>query len=170
MSSILLSQKHGLNPTIPRCFYCGEDKNEILLPGAKGDRLAKELGYSDGEMPMRGLVFDKEPCNKCKEWMRQGIILISVDKLKTTDPSNPYRTGKFMVIEDDAMRRILTVDLERATPEQLPALQKMKRKNEELLTHILKARVYFIPDDTWEKIGLPMKGTKEAADASKDVS
>ena len=28
-----LSPKHGLNPLIPGCFWCGESKNEIALLG-----------------------------------------------------------------------------------------------------------------------------------------
>lgn len=32
-NSIRLSPKHGLNPSISVCFFCGEDKNEIILPG-----------------------------------------------------------------------------------------------------------------------------------------
>ena len=31
--SIKLSPKHGLNPTIATCFYCGKDKNELILAG-----------------------------------------------------------------------------------------------------------------------------------------
>ena len=31
--SIKVSPKHGLNPTIPQCFWCGKDKSEIALLG-----------------------------------------------------------------------------------------------------------------------------------------
>ena len=37
---IKLSKKHGLQPTIPLCPYCGKEKNEIALLGAAGDKLA----------------------------------------------------------------------------------------------------------------------------------
>ena len=141
MSSIRLSPKHGLNPTIPKCWFCGEDKNEIMLPGVQGDRIAKAMGYSDGQMPMRGLVFDKQPCDKCQQWMKQGIILIGVDKDRSPDKQNPYRTGKFAVITEDAARRLF--------------------KPEELLQHILKARVAFIPDEVWTAAGLPVKDVSE---------
>ena len=33
MDSILLSPKHGVNPTIPVCFWCGREKNEVALMG-----------------------------------------------------------------------------------------------------------------------------------------
>src|SRR5574344_1275048 len=66
--AISLSEKHGLNPMIPKCFVCGEDKNIIALMGRlPGDR----------EAP-RNAVIDREPCGKCKEYMKAGVILISV--------------------------------------------------------------------------------------------
>ena len=42
--SIRISEKHGVNPTIPICFYCGEDKNEVALLGKL---------HGDKEAPMR---------------------------------------------------------------------------------------------------------------------
>lgn len=38
MSSIKLSPKHGVNPTIPVCFFCGKPKNEIALMGRMGGK------------------------------------------------------------------------------------------------------------------------------------
>ena len=36
-AGIKLSPKHGLNPTIPVCFWCGEERNEVALLGHIGD-------------------------------------------------------------------------------------------------------------------------------------
>jgi hypothetical protein len=91
---IILSPKYGANPAIPRCWFCLEDKNEIILAGRmKGDM----------EAP-RGAVWDKSPCDKCAEWMRQGIILIGV-KDNQPKSDNPERSGHFIVIREDAIRR-----------------------------------------------------------------
>ena len=36
--SIAISPNHGLNPSIPSCFFCGKPKNELVLFGKlKGD-------------------------------------------------------------------------------------------------------------------------------------
>ena len=43
-----LSDKHGLNPAICCCYFCGEPKNQIILTGAKGDRWAKERERTPG--------------------------------------------------------------------------------------------------------------------------
>lgn len=66
--SILLSKKHGVNPAIPVCFFCGEEKNEVILAG--------KMKY-DAEAPKHA-VWDKKPCDKCRELMEMGVMLISV--------------------------------------------------------------------------------------------
>ena len=46
-AGIKLSPKHGLNPTIPVCFWCGEERNEVALLGHIGDgnmRILKRRG------------------------------------------------------------------------------------------------------------------------------
>jgi len=94
---IYLSEKHGVNPAIPRCYFCLEPKNEVVLAGRmKGDV----------EAP-RDAVWDMEPCDQCVEYMEQGVILISVNESQTTDPRNPYRTGGWVVIKDAAIERML---------------------------------------------------------------
>jgi hypothetical protein len=122
--SIVLSEKHGVNPAIAKCFLCGEDKNEILLLGKlKGDV----------EAP-KNVVFDYEPCDKCKDYMKQGIILISVDEEKSkNDHQNPYRTGGWVVVSDDYIKRVVD-----------PPLRDT----------LLKKRVGFVPDEAWEMLGL----------------
>jgi len=123
--NIRLSPKHGVNPCIPKCFVCGEDKNEILLMGRlKGDM----------EAP-KGMVFDQSPCEQCKEYMKQGIILISVDEEKTDDPQNPWRTGGWAVIKQSAVER-------------MPLDDRFKRS-------ALKKRVAFLADKIWDSFGLP---------------
>lgn len=126
--SIKLSKKHGLNPAIPKCFYCGEDKNELILAGKmKGDQKAPQ-----------GMVWDEQPCDKCMAHMEKGIILISVNEQLSTDPRNPYRTGGFAVVREEMIRRMVY-------PQQLAK-------------QIIKKRVAFIPDDAWEALGLPPIG------------
>lgn len=93
--SIRLHHEHGLNPTIPVCFLCGKDKNEIALLGA---------AYKE-QAPMH-MCIDKEPCDECKGLMAQGILLICVQD--NTDQSNPYRTGKICVIKEEAAKRLFS--------------------------------------------------------------
>lgn len=135
--SILLSPKHGLNPFIPKCFYCLKDKNEIILAGkmkpqkdARGNVIDR-----DPEAP-RNVVMDMEPCDECKGFMEQGVILVSVRDEEQSE--NPYRTGGWVVLKAEAVQKII----------QPP----------ELVQHILERRFAFVPDDAWDMIGLPRGG------------
>ena len=44
-NSIKISQKHGVNPTIPICFWCGKEKNEIALLGKLPGDAEIDLAY-----------------------------------------------------------------------------------------------------------------------------
>jgi hypothetical protein len=129
--SISLSPTYGVNPAIPKCFFCLEDKNEIILPGWLP---------GDIEAP-RGAVWDRRPCDKCAEYMERGVILISVRNGETGKGDNPYRTGGWAVIKEDAIRRALT--------------------DQKLAEQIIRQRVAFIEDDSWDQLGLPRPGQDE---------
>lgn len=122
--TICLSKKHGVNPSLMQCFYCLEDFGVAIVGRLPGD----------AEAPRR-TCFDREPCDKCKGFMEQGIILISVSEDKTTDKNNPYRTGGWCVVKEC----VITTNVRPA----------------ELCDGILKARMAFVPDDAWGKLGLP---------------
>lgn len=74
------------------------------------------------------MCINKEPCDQCKKYMKQGILLISIRD--NINKENPYRTGAITVIKEKAAKRIFNVD-------------------------ILKSRAAFIEDSVWDKIGLP---------------
>lgn len=78
MKSIPVSPKHGLNPTIPVCAWCGESKNEIALLG--------KIKGTDAEAPMH-CILDYEPCEHCKEQWNRGVTVLEA----TTRRPVPYR-------------------------------------------------------------------------------
>lgn len=82
MKSIPLSPKHGLNPTIPVCAWCGQPKNEIALMG----RIKTDKKGEDPEAPMH-CVLDYTPCDDCNEKWSQGVAILEA----TTDRPTPYR-------------------------------------------------------------------------------
>jgi len=106
------------------CYLCGETK-EILLD----TRLRNKLPHS--------ACYDKEPCTKCKDYMKQGIIIISVRDGEFGD--NPYRTGGWWVVKEQVIIDII--------------------HDEEPRNNILKERVLFMGDKVCDNIGL--KKTKE---------
>lgn len=103
--SIKISPKYGVNPTIPVCFFCGEEKQEIALLGKlKGDV----------EAPHR-MCLDYEPCEKCKQIFAQSILLIGVVTSPLPDNRPPiqenlYPTGSYMLVTESFIERFLADD------------------------------------------------------------
>jgi hypothetical protein len=133
---------------LTKCFYCGEG-DRILINKLLTESMAKRVESA------HGCVIDMEPCNKCKEFMDKGVILITIDDAKSganwnTPPPdkptnwmpNPYRTGGFFVVTDDAVKRIIN--------------------NESTVEWALKHRWMFIDHEAAERIGLfaHAKGTQ----------
>lgn len=123
--ALRLSQKHGVNPSVEKCFLCGEAKRVVLFGRLREDK----------EAP-REVVITQEPCDKCKDYMKQGVILIS-----TKDDDRDYRTGGWVVLRDSAIERIF---------------------EEEKAKQLLTSRVAFIADSLWDAIELPRGEIKEA--------
>jgi hypothetical protein len=127
---IRLSEKHGVNPGLEQCFVCMKDVGVVLFGRMK----------DDAEAPRR-VCISKEPCAECKKLMEQGVILVSVQN-NSADPQNPYRTGGFVVMSENAVHRIF----------QPP----------EFAEQLLLQRFGFLEDEAWDKLGLPR--TKEDAE------
>ena len=96
MSSIKLSDKHGGNPSLVICFWCGSKTGEIILTG----RLSK-----DAESP-KHMIADYKFCEKCDK-LREGnatIIEVSTTPLeRPTIQHNVWPTGRFWVVKKDFM-------------------------------------------------------------------
>jgi hypothetical protein len=137
MSGLTMSPKHGVNATVPICFWCGETKDEIAFLG----RLKEDM-----EAP-NNLVLDYKPCDKCNKGMKSGITLILVSHTPIMNGQEPinkreklYPTGSWKVITEDAAKRIF---------------------NSELLEDILKDRRCLMDQVTWDFIFKEVEDTKE---------
>ena len=150
--SLRLSPKHGLNPMVTRCFFCNEEIGIALLGLVKEkNSWGRAVRGSDVEAPRSGVI-DREPCDTCKGYMGQGIILISVRDGEEGD--NPYRTGGWVVVTEDAVTRMLQCG-DGADPAQVEG-------NAALLADVVRRRVCFIPDEVWLIFGLPHPTTASA--------
>lgn len=112
---IKISPKHGLNPCIPICVFCGKEKNEVALLGRLKD---------DAEAP-RSAVIDYQPCDECRANWSQGVALIRVtDKqpgnnippLTEKDGTKLYPTAQYHVILPEAAKRLFDIDAPAGTP------------------------------------------------------
>lgn len=91
---IIISPKHGLNPSLLKCFACGKDAGIALLGKLENDEKAPI------EMTNQNIF-----CNDCQKVINQdGLLVISVRDGETGN--NSYRTGKMVGITKEAKERI----------------------------------------------------------------
>ena len=108
--SITLSPKHGVNPTIPVCFWCGKQKNEIALLGRvweKDPNTGKKVRGTDMEAPMC-MCLDPEPCEDCARNFSQGVVLMEcVDEpngmfsVTDSEKRQHWLTGRYAVMRSE---------------------------------------------------------------------
>ena len=129
--SIKLSKKHGVNPTIPICFWCGEEKNEVVLLGELKD---------DAEAS-KNMIVDYEPCDACKELFSKGIQIIGVVDQPVVDGMFPiivnddvelYPTGSMLLVSEDFIVRFSAANVEH---------------DANLLDKVLKHRKLMLPEN-----------------------
>jgi hypothetical protein len=96
MSNSIRIGKHGVNPTLGICFWCGEETGEIGLLGVNGGKEASMhsvLGY--------------EPCDKCKESWNQGTPVLEANSTPNVDKQpifgGAYPTGRYVVLRHGAL-------------------------------------------------------------------
>lgn len=139
-----MSDQNNLEIALTKCFYCGKS-NEIVLNRVLTPKSAKMVKEMDGK------VLTMQPCHECEERMKQGVILLTFDPHKS-DPEwykppddeekrkfwmpDPYRTGGYFVIRDEAMARWLGDE------------------NRELLADALQRRWMFIEHEAATMLGL----------------
>ena len=136
--SIRVSKKHGVNPSVELCFYCGEGKGVALFGKLSNQRAEQmfldhevsiaDVALGDVEAP-RQVILNKEPCDKCKENMSRGVALI---KVKTPE-DNPQPTGQYVVVTEDWVNRMISPP--------------------ELRDQILEKRMAYITESDWEQMG-----------------
>lgn len=105
-NSIKLSPKYGVNPTIPVCFWCGKERNEIALMGHIGDGRKHE----DFEAPMHAVI-DFEPCEECRRNMEMGFTVMeatsSPNQVSSVEiQKGVYPTGRFVVMKMEVAKRV----------------------------------------------------------------
>lgn len=102
---IILSPKYGVNPTMPVCFWCGEDRGEVALLGH-----IKTPENDDVEAPKR-MVLDYEPCEKCKEYMERGFTVMEATSEPNDATNMPFQlgvfpTGRWLVLRQEAKKLV----------------------------------------------------------------
>lgn len=79
---IRLSDKHGVNPGLSVCFWCGEADGVVLYGRLPGDQKA----------PREALV-SYDPCSSCKERFKQGVLLLEAQTAPIQEGQQPLTMG-----------------------------------------------------------------------------
>lgn len=102
MKPLKLHPEFGLNPTIALCFFCQEEKNEIVM-----------LGAACPERAPKNMLLDYQPCEKCRAHMAKGITLVEAQREPLMEDQRPmvvqgqkaYPTGNWVVVHEESVRR-----------------------------------------------------------------
>ena len=137
------------------CFYCNQEMG-ILLDSRLKDSL-----------PMNCGIIGYEPCNECKEWMEQGILLISV---KDGEPDKIEKGHKRALADYEQEKAFKSATWKRKHPFESRWMPNPYRTGgwciitEEAFTNVfngpvvkqvLECRWTFIEDKVWDATGLP---------------
>ena len=140
---------------LTKCYFCGES-DKILLAKTY-NRTKNGMEPVHDLKPFHGKVVDMEPCQKCADYMKQGIILIGIDEAKSTPGwnkekiPNPYRTGPFLVVKEEAI-------------DHFP----LRGKGADNIRGFAKKyRFMFVEHEVLEKLGILPKEDKFAHNAPK---
>lgn len=83
---IKVSEKHGLNPSMQTCFYCGEVTGIALMGKLKNDEEAPKYFCNS-----------VEPCDACKEKYKDYVLVVE----KPNNEEAP--TGRWFAIKKEAV-------------------------------------------------------------------
>lgn len=128
-NEVKLSPKHGVNSTIPICFWCGKEKNEVALLG--------QINKEDSEAPRR-VIMDYEPCEQCKELFSMGIHIIGVS-------TEPIVETMFPIVNDDNIKLYPTGSMFVSTEEWVTSFLTANNQ-QSMLENVLSSRVLMLPD------------------------
>lgn len=130
---IVISEKHGLNPSLALCYWCGEPSGAVVLCGRlKGDERAPAT-----------VLLDYEPCDTCRGKWGDGVVFIETTPTPNL-ASQPaiqerpalYPTGRLVVVKRERL-------------EQKPYII----QPETMRLSILKQGRCFIEPEAWRKLG-----------------
>lgn len=149
MSDIKLSPKHGVNPTIPVCFWCGKDKNKVALMG--------KIDKEDSEAPHR-LIMNYDPCDACSELFSRGIHVIGAS-------THPIVPTMFPIIDDGNTKLYPTGTMFVASEDWTKEFLKANHQ-ENMIDNVLAKKKLVMPDSIVSEI---VKDSKENDETQSEV-
>lgn len=149
---IILSEKYGVNPTMPVCDFCGGDTGEIALLGKLTARKAEKMGIelepwqktnpNDCEAPRHIPSGTLEPCAKCKE---EKITMLEA-RINTVT-GKPERTGRWLQLMEEDFKANFKDDGE----------------EDGMMAATLKMRVAYMEPEAFDQVAAAIEASQAAA-------
>lgn len=146
MGNIKLSPEHGVNPTIPICFWCGEEKNEIAMLG--------KIDREDSKAP-EAVVLNYEPCDKCKELFSKGIHVVG-----TT--TTPIVKDMFPIMKNETMELYPTGSMFIAPEEWAKEFLKANGQSQEMIDDVIERKILLMSDEIVVEIIRDIQAAEES--------
>jgi hypothetical protein len=96
--SIKISRKHGVNPSIEKCFWCNGDKGIVLLGKLPNDAKAPNE-----------IIRNYDPCDDCKNQWNLGFTFLELIPTDGTIPEivkGHSPTGRLWVLRNEAVEEM----------------------------------------------------------------
>ena len=113
---IELSPKHGANPSLDMCFWCGKPRGVALIGRIRRKGGDGEAADNDAEAP-REICTSIEPCEDCRRKFATGVHFIEVSPDGSRFGDSPrwalgkdnegrtvYPTGRWAVVRPQALK------------------------------------------------------------------
>lgn len=93
---LTLHKEYGVNPSMSKCFICGEVASIALLGANRGKKAPHEIQLG-------------EVCNTCKNAIKNGVVFLIEVKNgeQEKNPSSPYRTGFILGVKKEAVAELV---------------------------------------------------------------
>lgn len=132
MSGIPISPKHGVNPTMLVCFWCGKPKGIALMGNQKGDIKAPPY-----------VVGDYDPCPNCEDIFNKGICLIGTVKEPILEGMPPIgETNEGEPVYPDTTYCVVQED----------CIHQMYSNRPEMLQNVLQSRTLLVPSQLIQRV------------------
>jgi hypothetical protein len=99
-----MEKKEGIAITHELCPVCTKEMEGSLFINKKlTEKSAEEVEQMTGD-----ITWSKTFCNTCTDMKSKGFILIGAVEAKTTDVTNPYRSGNVWCVEQQVAEELFS--------------------------------------------------------------
>lgn len=150
--NIKVSPKHGVNPSIPTCFWCGNPKKELALMGRMDKKDSKAPKY---------IVLDYEPCDECKKLFSNGIHVVGCS-------NEPTAKGQFPMLDSESVKLYPTGAMFVAKEEWVKDFLKAN-DSEDMIPDVIEKKVLLMPDSIVNEIVSESKKLDNIEDTEEET-